>query len=202
MLGSAGLCGRCYNSWSTNSYAVTPWQKVPTKQYWPRYAVLCVPSGTTLCCQAEAALLQQLERRQPYTYASQQLHTYTQNRILTCWCAVSCCAVVCLQAQALLQQLERRQLYKYVSEVTLDVNAQQRYTAGGKPTADEIVSYQSSAQTGVSAWHPQDLILYANVMMWPVPSALLVWLSGHQRLLLVVLEGFGLWSLPGLQQQA
>jgi hypothetical protein len=56
-----------------------------------------------------------------------------------------------LQAQALLQQLERRQLYKYVSEVTLDVNAQQRYTAGGKPTADEIVSYQSSAQTGVSA---------------------------------------------------
>lgn len=55
------------------------------------------------------------------------------------------------QAQALLQQLERRKLYKYVSEVTLDVNAQHRYnTSGGKPTAEEIVGYQSTAETGVS----------------------------------------------------
>lgn len=56
------------------------------------------------------------------------------------------------QAQALLQQVERRKLYKFVQEVTLDINAQQRYAAGsqGKPTAEEIVSYQSSADSGVS----------------------------------------------------
>jgi hypothetical protein len=63
-------------------------------------------------------------------------------------------AVLCRQAQALLQQLERRKLYKYVSEVTLDVNAQQRYTPGCKPTAEEIVSYQSTAQSGVSGCLP------------------------------------------------
>jgi hypothetical protein len=61
------------------------------------------------------------------------------------------CAVLCWQAQALVDQLERRKLYKYVSEVTLDANAQARYNAaGGKPTADEIVGYQSTAETGVS----------------------------------------------------
>lgn len=71
------------------------------------------------------------------------------NRRLFSPCAVPCCAVLCQQAQALLQQLERRKLYKYVSEVTLDVNAQQRYTPGCKPTAEEIVGYQSTAHSGV-----------------------------------------------------
>jgi len=55
-----------------------------------------------------------------------------------------------LQAQALLRQLERRQLYKYVSEVTLGVDAQRRLAAAGKPSAEEIVGYQSTAATGVS----------------------------------------------------
>jgi hypothetical protein len=64
---------------------------------------------------------------------------------------VPCHAVLCWQAQALVDQLERRKLYKYVSEVTLDASAQARYNAaGGKPTADEIVGYQSTAETGVS----------------------------------------------------
>jgi hypothetical protein len=66
-----------------------------------------------------------------------------------------CCDVLCwcdLQAQALLQQLERRNLYKFVSEVTLNYQAQQNYAAGGagKPSAEEIVACQSTAETGVS----------------------------------------------------
>jgi hypothetical protein len=68
--------------------------------------------------------------------------------------AALCSAVLwqSTQAQALLQQLERRNLYKFVSEVTLNYQAQQNYAAGGagKPTAEEIVACQSTAETGVS----------------------------------------------------
>lgn len=63
-----------------------------------------------------------------------------------------------LKAQALLRQLERRQLYKYVSEVTLGVDAQRRLAAAGKPSAEEIVGYQSTAATGVRL-NPDEIIV-------------------------------------------
>lgn len=94
---------------------------------------------------------------------------------------VLCCDALCPQAQALLQQLERRKLYKYVSEVTLDVNAQQRYTAGGKPSAEEIVSYQSSAHTGVSICNHHAFQCVCFMVGWVSLSSILLQTQRHTR---------------------
>lgn len=54
------------------------------------------------------------------------------------------------QAQALLQQLERRKLYKWVSEITPPTGQRcATDSLGLQSAAEQIVGYQSTADTGV-----------------------------------------------------